>query len=111
VVEALGSERHIYFSVDATPADGLEGRQESILAASVPNGVTRIGPRATVRVGTRVTFAVDPARLHFFDPDTGHAIGWSAVSGRVQSGFQSCHRALTGTARRRGPKGRVWVPV
>ncbi len=27
-----------------------------------------------VRAGGRVTFAVDPARLHFFDPDTGRAI-------------------------------------
>jgi hypothetical protein len=37
--------------------------------------VARIAPRAAVRAGTRVTFAVDPARLHFFDPDTGNAIG------------------------------------
>jgi hypothetical protein len=37
--------------------------------------VARIDPHAAVRAGTRVTFAVDTARLHFFDPDTGHAIG------------------------------------
>jgi multiple sugar transport system ATP-binding protein len=74
VVEVLGSEQHVYFSVDATPAGG-ESAQEGLLAASAPNGVARVDPRAAVRAGTRVTFAVDAARLHFFDPDTGKAIG------------------------------------
>jgi multiple sugar transport system ATP-binding protein len=74
VVEVLGSEQHVYFSVDATPAGG-ESAQEGLLAASAPNGVARLDPRAAVRAGTRVTFAVDAARLHFFDPDTGKAIG------------------------------------
>jgi hypothetical protein len=27
-----------------------------------------------IRVGYRIRFAVDPARLHFFDPDSGAAI-------------------------------------
>jgi multiple sugar transport system ATP-binding protein len=76
VVEVLGSEQHVYFSVDATPAGGGgESDQEGLLAASAPNGVARLDPRAAVRAGTRVTFAVDAARLHFFDPDTGKAIG------------------------------------
>jgi multiple sugar transport system ATP-binding protein len=74
VVEVLGSEQHVYFSVDATPAGG-ESAQEGLLAANAPNGVARLDPRAAVRAGTRVTFAVDAARLHFFDPDTGKAIG------------------------------------
>ena len=78
VVEVLGSEQHVYFSVDATPAapvGGGESAAEGILAEDVPNGVARLDPRAGVRPGTRVTFAVDVARLHFFDPDTGSAIG------------------------------------
>ena len=74
VVEVLGSEQHVYFSVDATPVGG-EAAQEGLLAASAPNGVARLDPRAAVRAGSRVTFAVDAARLHFFDPDTGKAIG------------------------------------
>jgi len=37
--------------------------------------VARLDPRAVVRAGTRITFAVDVARLHNFDPDTGSAIG------------------------------------
>jgi multiple sugar transport system ATP-binding protein len=74
VVEVLGSEQHVYFSVDATPAGG-ESAREGILASNVPNGVARLDPRPSVQAGTRVTFAVDAARLHFFDPDTGNAIG------------------------------------
>jgi multiple sugar transport system ATP-binding protein len=78
-VEALGSEQQVYFSVDATPAgnpaaEGLLAGQ-GILAGGAPNGVARIDPRAAVRAGTRVTFAVDAAHLHFFDPDTGSAVG------------------------------------
>jgi multiple sugar transport system ATP-binding protein len=82
-VEVLGSEQHVYFSVDATPAGGAgtgaaaadESGAADILLGSAPNGVARVDPRSTVavavRAGRRVTFAVDPARLHFFDPDTG----------------------------------------
>ena len=32
------------------------------------NGVARLGPRAMVRPGDRVTFRVDASRLHLFDP-------------------------------------------
>jgi multiple sugar transport system ATP-binding protein len=88
LVEVLGSEQHVYFSVDATPAADTgsgaaaavdESAAADILAGSAPNGVARVDPRsaaaAAVRAGARVTFTVDPARLHFFDPDTGDAIG------------------------------------
>jgi multiple sugar transport system ATP-binding protein len=80
LVEVLGSEQHVYFSIDATPAGGTAGGAEGesagagILAASAPNGVARLDPGSGVRPGGRVTFAVDPARLYFFDPDTGNAI-------------------------------------
>jgi len=83
LVEVLGSEQHVYFSVDATPA-GLgggggaavadESAEPGILAAGAPNGVARVDPRSGVRAGRRIVFAVDPERLHFFDPDTGLAI-------------------------------------
>jgi len=80
LVEVLGSEQQVYFSVDATQAGGAaaaadESAQAGILAASAPNGMARLDPRSGVRAGGRVTFAVDPARLYFFDPDTGRAIG------------------------------------
>ena len=76
MVEVLGSEQLVYFSVDATPAGGAgESASEGILADSVSNGVARLDPRASVRTGAGVTFAVDAARLRFFDPDMGNAIG------------------------------------
>jgi hypothetical protein len=80
LVEVLGSEQDVYFSIDATPAGGTASGAEGesagagILAASAPNGVARLDPGSGVRPGGRVTFAVDPARLYFFDPDTGNAI-------------------------------------
>jgi multiple sugar transport system ATP-binding protein len=80
VVEALGSELHAFFSIDA-PAAGqgvlaaAVGEAEGdLLAAGAHNGVARLDPRAGVRSGQRVTFGVDPARLHFFDTDSGLAI-------------------------------------
>ncbi len=82
LVEMLGSEQHVYFSIDATQAGQAaaeaavgESAEAAILAGSAPNGVTRLEPGTPVRAGDRVTFAVDPARLYFFDPDTGQAIG------------------------------------
>lgn len=75
----LGSEQHVHFSIDATPAGGATAAapgdtvQGRVLAAA-PNGVARLDPRSAIRAGTRVTFSVDTKRLHFFDPDTGQAI-------------------------------------
>jgi multiple sugar transport system ATP-binding protein len=83
-VEVLGSELHVFFSIDA-PAAGAStlaaagGEAEAgLLAGYAHNGVARLDPRAGVRSGQRVTFGVDPARLHFFDPDTGTAIRGSS---------------------------------
>jgi multiple sugar transport system ATP-binding protein len=80
-VEVLGSEQHVYFSIDATPAGtGAaavvvdESAEASILLGSAPNGAARLDPRVTVQPGGRITFALDPARLYFFDPDTGQAV-------------------------------------
>jgi len=82
VVEPLGSELHAIFSIDAPTAGGRELRAaedaEDLLPGLAYNGVARLGPRAMVRPGDRVTFRVDASRLHFFDPDTGAAVGWQA---------------------------------
>jgi multiple sugar transport system ATP-binding protein len=80
VVEPLGSELHAIFSIDAPTAGGREltaaaGDADDLLPGLAYNGVARLGPRAMVRPGDRVTFRVDASRLHFFDPDTGHACG------------------------------------
>jgi multiple sugar transport system ATP-binding protein len=81
LVELLGDEQHVYFSVDAPAAGtGMNGAASTpggdlaaggILAGSAPNGIARVGPRAPVRAGDRVRLTVDPAALYFFDSDTG----------------------------------------
>jgi multiple sugar transport system ATP-binding protein len=82
-VEQLGSELHAFFSVDARQAGGLAGAavdadQDAALPGQAHNGVARLGPRSGVRPGSRVTLCVDPARLYFFDPASGAAVGWPA---------------------------------
>jgi multiple sugar transport system ATP-binding protein len=86
-IEMLGSDLQVYFSIDAPPAGDAaaggaaagetEARQ---LAEAAHNGVTRLDARAEVRPGARVRFSIDPHRLHFFDPDTGHAIALSPAN-------------------------------
>jgi multiple sugar transport system ATP-binding protein len=80
LVEGLGSETHALFSIDA-PAAGASalaaaaGEDETgLLAGTAHNGMARLDARSSVRAGERVTFRVDPGRLHFFDPDSGVAI-------------------------------------
>ena len=79
IVEVLGSEQHVYFWLDATPATQAaaatdEPAEAGFLVGSAPNGMARIDPHTPVKPGARVTFTVDPDRLYFFDPDTGQAI-------------------------------------
>jgi multiple sugar transport system ATP-binding protein len=81
LIEVLGSEQHVHFSIDATQAGqaeaaaaGDESREAGLLAASAPNGVARLDQASGIRAGDRVTFAIDPAQLYFFDPDTGQAV-------------------------------------
>jgi multiple sugar transport system ATP-binding protein len=79
LTEMLGSEQHVFFSIDATPVGGATAAgsagQTGLLADSEPNGVARLDPRSAIKAGGKVTFSVDTERLHFFDPDTGRAIG------------------------------------
>ncbi|MGH3251392.1 MAG: ABC transporter ATP-binding protein [Trebonia sp.] len=82
-VERLGSELHVFFSIDAPAADDPAGTGPATGAESgtgllgrAHNGVARVGPRAHVRPGARVTFHLDAARLYFFDPADGHATAW-----------------------------------
>ena len=82
LVEVLGSEQHVYFWLDATPAAQAaaaaaaadDAAEAGFLVGSAPNGMARVDPHTPVKPGGRATFTVDPARLYFFDPDTGQAI-------------------------------------
>ncbi len=77
LVEALGSELVVHFTVDArrVRAEGATGEDEDEDAtARSGEGVARVDPRTKVKVGERITFAVNTAGMQFFDPGSASAI-------------------------------------
>jgi multiple sugar transport system ATP-binding protein len=77
VVEELGADAHVYFRVDAEPVvvDAQTATDdESLLAETGSLFTARVDPSAPVRVGERLSLAVDPARFHFFDVDDGRSL-------------------------------------
>ncbi len=89
VTEELGSEVNVLFAVDAPPVTAEEamvaiteeaeetplpliaGRGQSVFCA-------RVDARTKCRPGDRIRLSVDPRRFHFFDPETGLAVGTTA---------------------------------
>jgi multiple sugar transport system ATP-binding protein len=81
LVEALGSELLVHFSIDAervhvdaaeeTGDDELQTTGELVVHGQ---GVARVQPRMVVKTGDRASFVVHSERMHFFDPDTQQAI-------------------------------------
>jgi multiple sugar transport system ATP-binding protein len=87
VIEELGSEVNVLFSVDAPRV----ATEEALAALSergearelVPLGgdegraifCARVDARTSARPGERIRLSCDPRRFHFFDPTSGDAIG------------------------------------
>jgi multiple sugar transport system ATP-binding protein len=92
VTEELGSEINVIFTIDAPPVehkdtadlaeDASEGDQEMAipLAENKALWTARVNARSHVRPGQDIELAVDTRRLHFFDPDSGLAVGALAAS-------------------------------
>ena len=78
LVEALGSELMVHFTIDArrVRAEGTASADEEAVTES-GEGVARVDPASKIKVGERATFAVNADGMQFFDPDTGEAI-WAA---------------------------------
>jgi multiple sugar transport system ATP-binding protein len=80
LVEALGSELHVHFAIDATriQAEGLHDDKGDELGGDglelQGEGVARLDPRLSVKAGDRLRLRVDTSRIHFFDPFSGAAI-------------------------------------
>jgi multiple sugar transport system ATP-binding protein len=87
LVEALGSDVVIHFTIDAPPAItedvkelahdvGVEHLERVQQEAEVGKSTVtaRLSPRTRARPGDTIELAVDTARLHFFDPDDGSGI-------------------------------------
>jgi multiple sugar transport system ATP-binding protein len=88
VSEELGDQVNVIFRLDAPPAESDAVRAASTLeeggadvlvplvAAEGRSVCTAcVDPRTSARPGSRVRLSIDPTRFHFFDTDTGLAIG------------------------------------
>ncbi|MHB8191257.1 MAG: ABC transporter ATP-binding protein [Ferrimicrobium sp.] len=75
LVEALGSEVMVHFSLDATTVkvDASIDEEEEILTGK-GEGVARVEPDIAIRAKEKLTLALDLEHLHFFDPVSGLAI-------------------------------------
>jgi multiple sugar transport system ATP-binding protein len=75
LIEALGSELVVHFTIDAHRVIA-EGAVEKDEAESIGSGegVARVDAKNPVKVGDRMTFAIDIEDMQFFDPKTGLAI-------------------------------------
>jgi multiple sugar transport system ATP-binding protein len=99
LVEALGNELFVHFTLEV-PRVGENERIDDAAdmvagADAVDAGVARVAPRASVRAGERTMFAVDAEWLHFFDPDSGAAVGIPAT--KDNNGSEASADAPTGS--------------
>ena len=75
LVEALGSELVVHFTIDAhrVIAEGAFDKDEAAAVRS-GEGVARVEAKTPVKPGDKMTFSVDIEDMQFFDPQTGLAI-------------------------------------
>ena len=73
LVEALGNELQVHFTIDARRVVAEGAAEESEVVQS-GEGVARVDPRAALKPGTRAAFQVDTQRMQFFDAENGTAI-------------------------------------
>ena len=75
LVEALGSELVVHFTIDAhrVLAEGAVDKDEAATVKS-GEGVARVAAKTPVKPGDKLTFAVDIDEMKFFDTQTGLSI-------------------------------------
>jgi multiple sugar transport system ATP-binding protein len=73
LVEALGSELVVHFTLDATRVRA-EGAVSEDAATISGEGVARVDPRTPAKAGEKIAFAVNTEGMQFFDPESGAAI-------------------------------------
>ena len=75
LVEALGSELVVHFTIDAhrVIAEGALDKDEAAVMQS-GEGVARVEAKTPVKPGDKMTFSVDVEDMQFFDAQTGLAI-------------------------------------
>jgi multiple sugar transport system ATP-binding protein len=90
IAEELGSEVNLMFVVAAPPvthevmlakfdkAATEEAEAEVLAGANETFWTARVNPKTRARAGHKLELAVDTHNLHFFDPESGNAIGHRA---------------------------------
>ena len=81
LLEQLGSDTYIHFYKDIKPVQteaieeilADEGEDISVLGTQT-KFIARINPNATIEEGKNINLAINPSKLHFFNPETGLAI-------------------------------------
>ena len=75
LIEALGSELVVHFTIDAhrVIAEGALDKDEAAAMQS-GEGVARVEAKTPVKPGDKMTFSIDVEDMQFFDPQTGLAI-------------------------------------
>jgi len=81
LLEQLGSDTYIHFFKDIKPVQteaieeilADEGENISLLGTQT-KFIARINPNATIEEGQNINLAIDPTKLHYFDPETGMGI-------------------------------------
>ena len=81
LLEQLGSDTYVHFYKDIKPVQteaieeilADEGEDISVLGNET-KFIARINPNSTVEEGQKINLALDPTKLHYFDPDSGLAI-------------------------------------
>jgi multiple sugar transport system ATP-binding protein len=77
VVEELGADTHVLFSVAAPRVEVSEVREadgeedEALMAVEGSLFTARVDPGTAAQPGSPLRLAVDPSRFHYFDPETG----------------------------------------
>ena len=79
VLEDLGADAHVIFPVKAPRVDVADLRaaregDESVLVDEGALFNARVDARTSLQRGGRARLALDPRRLHFFDPQTGESL-------------------------------------
>jgi multiple sugar transport system ATP-binding protein len=75
--EDMGSDVFLHVSPPANPIDSAalrEARESAGEEARRPSFIIRVGRSVDAAEGGAIAFNLDPAHLHFFDLETGHAI-------------------------------------
>jgi multiple sugar transport system ATP-binding protein len=103
IVEALGAERNVLFTVDAPPVTtedvraaigGAGGADEDRLLADDRRArfTARIHGQHPIVPGDTIELAIDPSQLHLFERESGRALEWRSRSYAAQRGLASRDR-------------------